>query len=255
MKNFKDRTQRLLGKDAVALLENALVCVCGLGGVGSWAAEALCRAGIGKLRIVDFDVVNSSNINRQLFAVSSSVGVLKTEVAVKRLLDINPSCVIDARNEFIDKDTIPDLLEPRPDIIIDAIDSLSPKVRLINAAFQAGIPVITSMGAAGRTDPSLIKTGDISESNNCPLAKYVRKKLHRLGVFDGVRCVYSTEKAMHFSCEDQNCEEAELIKGRKRAPLGSISYIPGIFGFMAASEAVNILLKTGITGLDLRQNR
>jgi len=236
------RTMQLLGPEAMRRLDDARVSVFGLGGVGSWAAEALARAGVGHLRLVDFDAVKESNINRQLYALHSTLGRYKTELACGRIRDINPRCDIDIRTEFVEGKTLPSLLEPRPDAIIDAIDSLSPKVRLIHAAASSGIAIVSSMGAAGRTDPSKIHIADIAQTQHCPLARFVRKKLHRLGIFTGVRCVYSTETARHTAAHASDDEGPELVKGRKRQPLGSISYMPAIFGFMAAGETVRLLL-------------
>jgi tRNA A37 threonylcarbamoyladenosine dehydratase len=238
------RTVQLLGDEGFAKLRKARIAVFGLGAVGSFAAEALARAGVGYLRLVDFDTVKESNINRQLYALGSTIGKLKAEVACARIRDINSACTVDIRPVFADKDTREELLEPPLDIVIDAIDGLGPKIGLIHAAVSRGLTVVSSMGAAGRTDPACIRIGDISQSHTCPLARFVRKKLHRLGIYKGVQCVYSVERVRNtLASEDVAIEEETFEKGRTRNPIGSISYIPAIFGLMAAGEAVGMVLE------------
>ncbi len=242
MKSFA-RTRQLLGESDFAKLKRSSVAVFGLGGVGSYALEGLARAAVGTLRVVDFDTVKATNMNRQLLALVSTVGQLKTEVARCRVLDINPSCNVDVRTEFAHGETLESLLSPPVDVVIDAIDSVSAKVRLIQGALSRGLPVVSSMGAAVRTDPAMVRVGDISETQNCRLAKFVRKKLHKLGIRSGLRCVYSIEEARNkLACDDGDIEEAEFKRGRTRTPLGSISYLPAIFGLTAASEAIRIVL-------------
>jgi tRNA A37 threonylcarbamoyladenosine dehydratase len=245
--NWYARTEQLLGKEGWEALKRARVAVFGLGGVGSYAVEALARAGIGYLRIADFDVVNISNINRQLFALQSTLGKPKVEAARQRILDINPSCEVDGRNCFINAQSIDELLSPALDIVVDAIDSVSSKVSLIHAAREKGYAVVSSMGAGGRTAGAQIHAGDISESFNCPLARMIRKRIHRRGIYEGIRCVYSIEKARNklpFKNEDVDRAEG---RGRQRTPIGTISYMLGLFGLRVAEEVIAILLKKEVS--------
>lgn len=248
------RTEQLLGKEALDRLSQARVAVFGLGAVGSYAVEALARAGIGHLRLVDCDCIRPSNINRQLYALESTLGKPKSEVARQRVLDINPKCDVEAIREFVGKDTVQKLLAKPLDAVVDAIDSVSPKVDLIAAAVQAGLPVISSMGAATRTDPFLIRLGDISETNVCPLARYVRKRLRHRGVNSAVRCIFSREDANNKSSSTA-VEEETYIRGRARTPIGSLSFITGIFGLIAAGEVIKIITPLGIEMQIQRQNR
>lgn len=249
------RTQRLLGPEAVRKLMAARITVVGLGAVGSYATEALARGGAGHLRLVDFDVVRESNINRQLYALTSTLGRPKAEVALDRVKDINPQCEVDTRIVFFDRQTAPDILAARPDVVVDAIDSTGPKLDLIAAAVANGIPIVSSMGAATRIDPFAIRVGDISETRHCPLARYLRKHLKHRGISTGVRCVYSIELARkrghgsntaqtdgEISPEGEPQEADEYVRGRARSPLGSVSYLTGMFGLIVAKEAMDIVL-------------
>lgn len=231
------RTELLLGEPAMATLRDATVVVCGLGAVGSYATEALARAGVGALRLVDFDTVQASNLNRQLYALDSTLGRPKTEVAAERVADINPECRLEPMKTFIDQVTLPDVLHGNPDVVIDAIDSLGPKVSLLRYAVEHGHAVISSMGAATRTDPFAIRVDDIANTVNCPLARLLRKRLRRQGVHAGIRCIYSTEPARRTRAAAEAKE-----RGRPRAPLGSLSFMTGMFGLIAAREAVAALL-------------
>lgn len=234
-----NRTEILIGKDGIKKLAAAHVTVCGLGAVGSYAVEALARAGVGHLRIVDYDTVDITNINRQLFALESTIGQKKAFIAEKRILDINPACRVEVMDAFVNEETNPAVMAEPVDVIIDAIDSLSPKVHLIANAVRAGIYVVASMGAAGRTDSDSIICGDISETRICPLARSVRRRLRRQNIEKGVRCVFSTEEALKKQEEHQIPHD-----GQRTAPvLGSISYMTGIFGLKVAGEAITHLLK------------
>ena len=240
------RTELLLGKAALARLQHAQVTVVGLGAVGSYAVEGLVRSGVGRLRLVDFDMVRASNINRQLYALESTLGRLKTDLARERILDINPACEVDVRNVFIDEQTAAAVLEPRPDVLVDAIDSLNPKVFLLGAAIQAGVPVVSSMGAAKRLDPLAIRVGDLADTRGCSLARLVRKRLRsKYGIRRGVHCVYSIEPVHKTGPADAPVlpPEKELLRrGRPRQPIGSFSCLTGIFGLVAAREAIMRLL-------------
>jgi tRNA A37 threonylcarbamoyladenosine dehydratase len=243
--NIFNRTEQLIGSQKLQLLTQARVAVFGMGGVGSFATEALARAGVGYLRVVDFDVVHYSNLNRQLYALHSSLNQPKVFVAAARLRDINPACQLDVRQEFVDQTTVGELLEGPLDLVVDAIDSVSSKVHLIREAVGRGYAVVSSMGAAGQLDANAITTGDISESYNCPLARIIRKRLHRHGIYKGVRCVYSTEKSQNKLPPLTSELEAETLQsgqGRERVPLGSISYVTALFGLKAAYEAISLVL-------------
>ena len=217
-------------------LSGCHVLVVGLGGVGAYAAEQLCRAGIGKMTIVDADTVNESNLNRQLPALRSTIGRPKAEVVAQRLLDINPELELTVHNEFIrDERTEAILDEANYQFVVDAIDSLSPKVFLLYHALRRQIPVVSSMGAGAKTDPSQVRIADISKTQNCALAKAVRKRLRTLGVNKGIAAVFSTEMANPdavIEVDDEQC---------KRTTTGTISYMPALFGcFLSAHVLHNI---------------
>lgn len=240
------RTVQLVGVERFGGLSRARVAVFGLGAVGSYAVEALARAGIGWLRLVDFDVVNVSNVNRQLYALTSTVGRGKAELAAERVRDINPSCTVDIRHAFIDGNSLPKLLEGPLDVVVDAIDSVSSKVHLIRHSVAAGYHTVASMGAAGRLDAGAVTVGDLSDSHTCPLARIIRKRLHRHGIRNGVRCVYSTERASNkLPPVLLDTELAPQSRGRPRAAIGSISYVTGVFGLRIAGEVIAYLLRNG----------
>ena len=233
---WKSRTALLLGEDRMDYLSGCHVLVVGLGGVGAYAAEQLCRAGIGKMTIVDADTVNESNLNRQLPALRSTIGRPKAEVVAQRLLDINPELELTVHNEFIrDERTEAILDEANYQFVVDAIDSLSPKVFLLYHALRRRIPVVSSMGAGAKTDPSQVRIADISKTQNCALAKAVRKRLRTLGVNKGIAAVFSTEMANPdavIEVDDEQC---------KRTTTGTISYMPALFGcFLSAHVLRNI---------------
>lgn len=240
------RTRRLLGEERFKLLQSRLVTVVGLGAVGGYVVEGLVRAGVGNLRIVDHDTVQPSNINRQLLALETTLGRPKAEVARERILAINSECKVDALQLFAGEETLTQILNPRPDLLIDAIDSLNPKSQLLHGAYLSKIPVISSMGAALRTDPTLIRTGDLFATSNCPLAKHLRKRLRNRGVGEGISCVYSLEK-IDFTYELPK-EDGIVVgetpyadRGRKRNVLGSLPTVTGIFGLTIANQAIMML--------------
>lgn len=240
------RTELLLGRAALERLAAARVAVVGLGAVGSYALEGLARTGIGHLRVVDFDVVRPSNINRQLYALESTLGRPKVELARERILDINPACDVEAVSLFAERNSHARILAPPLDVVIDAIDSVGPKVGLIAAAVKAGIPIVSSMGAARRMDPLAVRVGDISETDVCPLARFMRRRLKRQGVASGVRCVYSVEPVSDAIAEPEPGEDA-MDRGRKRKPLGSYACLTGVFGLVAAREALSLVLSRPAT--------
>ncbi len=235
------RTSLLFGDEAIEIFQKTRVAVMGLGGVGSYAAEALARSGIGSILLVDFDTISLSNLNRQLPALHSTIGKLKTETMRDRLLDINPYLKIDIYSDFCAQESRDFLLE-NVDFVVDAIDSLGPKASLLEACVNKKIPVISSMGAASRFDPAKIELVDISKSRICPLAKKVRKYLHRRGIEKGIPVVYSFEKPIPQFDHDAGAE-AEWVsgRGRKRGTLGSVVYLPAIMGMWAASYVLRNL--------------
>lgn len=237
------RTAMLLGPEGCARLAQARVAVFGLGGVGSFAVEALARAGIGSIQLVDHDVVNPTNLNRQLFGLHSTLGTPKVEAARNRILDINPHCEVDARHAFLHNDTVAELLQPRPDVVLDAIDSLNAKTALLQGCVERGIPVVSSMGAGGRMDGAAITVGELAETRLCPLAAKLRQRLRRRGVASGVRCVYSMEPRRRSLPPEAQDVDAHVGPGRRRTPVGTISYLPAMFGLRAAQEILAMLLE------------
>ncbi|MDA3788062.1 MAG: tRNA threonylcarbamoyladenosine dehydratase [Desulfobacula sp.] len=239
------RTEQLLGTKSMEKIKNATVAVFGLGAVGSFAIEALARTGVGNLRLIDFDKVDASNINRQLFALNSTIGREKADLAYERVKDINPRCNVDIHKSFVNAQSLEDLLSANIDVVVDAIDGLNSKINLIVSARQMNLAVVSSMGAGGRTDISMIRTGDISETCICPLARVVRQRLHRRGLYKGVRAVYSIEKPLNKQpYKSEDAQDAVLDHGRTRPPIGTVSWIPGVFGLTIASEVINIIRQT-----------
>ncbi len=233
------RTELLLGKKACAKLAGSSVAVFGLGAVGSYATEALARAGVGRLALVDFDEVRVTNINRQLYATQGTLGRFKADVARERTLDINPDCAVTAHRVFADAKAIPALCEGS-DAVIDAIDSLVPKVALIEYCLGAGIPLVSSMGAGQRTDPTTVRAGDITEVTHCPLASRIRKRLRKRGVEPRLRCIYSVQAPLRR--REAAPEEEFYTRGRARIPIGTVSFMTGAFGLAAAHEAFSIIM-------------
>lgn len=231
-----ERTELLLGGKAVEKLSQKHVLIIGLGGVGAYAAEQICRAGIGALTISDGDTIHESNINRQLPALHSSVGQPKAEYIGKRLLDINPNLKLTVIQEYLRDERLTELLSRKYDYVVDAIDTLSPKVFLIHDALRFGQRVVSSMGSGGKLDPTMVRISDISESHGCPLARILRKRLHRLGIRQGVKVVYSPEEV------PENATRPCEGEPNKKTTIGTISYMPPLFGCMIASVVVRDLL-------------
>jgi len=242
MDNWQKRTSLLIGNEGVTKLENANVLIVGLGGVGAYAAEQLCRAGIGKMTIVDGDTVEETNRNRQLPALISTHGKPKAEVLAQRFLDINPRLKLTVVNEYLKDERMPEVIHSGDfNYVVDAIDTLSPKTFLIYHCVQKGLPVISSMGSGGKFDPSKVLVADISKTYNCNLAKMLRKRLHRLGIKKGVKAVFSTELA--------DKSKVSLEDGQNKKPtVGTISYMPPVFGCFMASAVIRDLLNDAITG-------
>lgn len=237
-KYWLERTELLIKEEGLERLNKANVLVIGLGGVGSFAAEFLARAGVGNMTIVDGDTVDITNINRQLPALHSTVGKHKVEVVAERLFDINPNLKLIKINEFLNPERMDEVLDSAKfNYILDCIDSITPKLSLIIAAKRRKIKLVSSMGAGGKMDPSKVMVRDISKTQNCFLARQIRKRLKKENINKGFRCVFSNEL--------QQEESLKLTDGAnyKRSFYGTISYIPAIFGLYAASEVINYLIK------------
>ena len=231
-----ERTDLLLGTERLDKLRNANVLVVGLGGVGAYAAEMLCRAGVGNLTIVDGDIVEETNRNRQLPALVSTQGKPKAEVLELRYRDINPDVRLLVINDFLrDEKTIELLDNNKFDYVVDCIDTLSPKVFLIYHAFSRGLKVVTSMGAGGKLDPAQVRIADISKSHDCKLARVVRKRLHRLGIRKGITAVFSPEEVPDGAIRLEQSQN-------KNSTVGTISYMPAVFGCFVASVVIRDLI-------------
>ncbi len=236
MEGWLERTELLLGQEKLTLLRNANVLVVGVGGVGAYAAEMIVRAGVGRMTIADADRVSESNINRQLVALHSTIGREKCDILAERLKDINPSLKLTTVNRFIKDSETDELLDSdKFDYVVDAIDTLSPKLALIKGAMDRGIPLVSSMGAGAKCDPTLMEIKDIAKTHHCPLAHMLRKRLHKLGIRKGFWAVFSPEPVREGAmilCEEQN----------KKSNVGTISYIPALFGIGCASVVVRDLI-------------
>ena len=234
-----ERTQILLTSAEMARLTQAHVLVAGLGGVGSYCAEALARAGVGKLTIIDHDVVAVSNINRQLPALLSTVGQAKAELMTARIRDINPACELQVIREFLTPENVIDLIPANVDYVIDCIDSLNCKVALVATSFERGLRVASSMGAGNKLDPSRIRLADISKTSQCPLASVMRKRLRKRGINEGVLTVFTDEPGRAPLPPPPQPVEG---RGRARAVNGTISYMPPLFGLMLAGAVLQQLI-------------
>ena len=235
-----ERTHILLGENGLQLLAGKHIFVAGLGGVGAYGVEALARAGIGKLTLVDHDIVAPSNINRQLPALLSTVGQSKAELMQARILDINPACQVVIHRVFLTADNVHAYVPADVDYVIDCIDSLNCKVALVQSSVQRGLKVASSMGAGNRLDPSRIRLADIAQTEMCPLARIMRKRLQRHGIRSGVLTVFSDEPA-----RPPLPPQAVDGPGRARAINGTLSYMPALFGLMLAGEVIRRLLAGG----------
>ena len=232
------RTSLLLGKDNIEKLFNAKVAVIGLGAVGSFATEILARVGVGNLLLVDFDTIQTTNLNRQLYALHSTIDKKKVDIAKQRVLDINPKCNVKTLDLFVNTDTLPKIFTTKPDIVIDAIDSYNPKLRLIEYCYKNNIKIISSMGAALKTDPFSIKYADLFETHHCKLAERLRGDLRSLGISNGIPCVFS-EQSPQIKPIPLPKEEGKKY-GKNGGPkiLGSTPVITGIFGILLANKAI-----------------
>lgn len=237
------RILRFVGEEGMVRLHEACVLVVGLGAVGSYAVEGLARAGIGRLRLVDFDTIQPSNINRQLYALESTVNRPKCAVAAERVHDINPDCQVEALRLFLHSDTLEEVFQDcQPSFVVDAIDSLAPKVELMAYLQAQGIPFISSMGAALRSDPTKIGIGRLRNVHGCPLARMIKKRFRKRGLTMDCVCVHSSEdissvrRANLGEPEPSTLEEAR--RGRQRHVLGSLPTITGIFGLTIANYVI-----------------
>ncbi|RPJ61752.1 MAG: tRNA threonylcarbamoyladenosine dehydratase [Acidobacteria bacterium] len=246
------RIRQLIGSRGLQKLHDSRVAVVGLGAVGSYASEALARAGVGHLRLVDFDIVRHSNINRQLFALESTLGLSKAETASRRVIDINPACEVQPLQLFVDSESLEAVLGGTLNVLIDAIDSVGPKIELLTGAAARGTRVVSCMGAALRTDPTQVQVGRLADVHHCPLARRVRKELRKRGVSLDLCCIYSTEPvgelrktAITFDRpEGEDCVQ----RGRKRSLLGSLPTLTGIIGLTAANTVLKLLLGEDFPG-------
>lgn len=236
-KTWLSRTEVLIGKEKIDKLINSHVMVLGLGGVGSFAAEFLCRGGVGEMTIIDGDVVDPSNRNRQLPALATTHGQSKATLMAERLLAINPELKLHVVNDFMTPERIESLINIKPDYAIDAIDSITPKLSFIRQAHAKGIRFVSSMGAGGKVDPTKLEVVDISQTYNCPLAQHVRKKLKKHKIYKGIKVVFSSE------LPDKNSLIYTDGSNYKKSAYGTMSYIPATFGAAVASVVIRDLIK------------
>ena len=235
MEDFRERTILQVGEEGMALLSSSRVAVIGLGGVGAMAAEMIARAGVGNIIVADSDVYSITNKNRQIAAFDSTIGKKKTDVIRQRLLDINPDLQVTVIDEYLTEENIPSLI-PEADFVIDAIDTMSPKIALIKFCMDHKIPLVSSMGAGAKWDATKVRITDISKSFNCPLAYMLRKRLRKVGISKGFKAVFSEELPIREAIvpfEERN----------HKSRTGTISYMPAVFGCVCAQAAVKSILK------------
>lgn len=235
--SWLSRTQLLIGEKALHTLAASHVMVVGLGGVGSYAAEFIARSGVGQMTIIDGDVVDPTNRNRQLPALATNHGESKALIMAERLMAINPEIKLHVIREFINPEMVMQQLAHRPDYIIDAIDSITPKITFIRHAYESKLPLVSSMGAGAKVDPTKLRVVDISKTYNCPFAQQIRKKLKEHKIYRGVKVVFSPEEPIK--------ESLMLTDGKnyKKSAYGTISYLPAVFGAVAASVVIRDLIK------------
>lgn len=235
--SWQERTEMLLGGDALRKLSESRALIVGLGGVGAYAAEMLARAGVGELVLLDSDVVGDTNRNRQLVALTSTVGQLKCDVLKERLMDINPEIRITTVPEYLTEANAAELLMSagRPDVVVDAIDTLSPKIALIQFCLKENLRLVSSMGSGAKKDATKLHVDDISKTFQCPLAHMLRKRLHKLGIREGFKAVFSSELPAR---ESVTLEESR----NKKSQVGTISYMPAVFGCVCAQAAIGELI-------------
>ena len=232
MLNQFSRTELLIGKQAIEKLKQAKVAVFGIGGVGSYVVEGLARAGVGSFILLDKDIVDKTNINRQIIATHKTIGLKKVEVAKQRILDINPDAVIETYSEFFMPNS-PDLFDKKTDYVIDCIDTITSKLELIVRAKNMNIPIISCMGTGNKLDPTKFEITDISKTSVCPLAKVIRKELRNKGI-NTLKVVYSKEEPIKTNIFGEET--------KKQIP-GSISFVPSVAGLIIAGEVIKDLIK------------
>lgn len=237
MAEWTERAELLFRKEGLEKLQNANILVVGLGGVGSFAAEFLARAGVGKMTIVDGDVVDITNINRQLPALHSTVGQPKITIVGDRLMDINPELKLTRIQEFLSPERAFEIVTTDFDYVLDCIDSITPKLNLIVGAKKKGVKIVSNMGAGGKMMAGKVVVKDISKTEVCPLAKVVRKRLKKMGVNKGVKAVFSVEKP------DEGSVKRTDGSNFKKSFYGTNSYMPGLFGLHAAETVIRYILK------------
>ncbi len=236
MEDWKQRTRLLLGDEKIGRMRDARVVVVGLGGVGAYAAEMLCRAGVGHLTLVDADTVQPTNLNRQLPALHSTLGRPKADVLAERLRDINPEIDLDVLLVFLKEEQIPELLDAgRFDFVVDAIDTLAPKCHLIAEALRRRIRIISSMGAGAKSDITQVRFADIGDTYHCGLSKAVRKRLQKMGIRHKLPVVFSTEQA------DPHAVLLTEDERNKKSTCGTVSYMPAVFGCYLAEYVIRRL--------------
>jgi len=235
--SWLSRTSLLIGEKALHTLTLSHVMVVGLGGVGSYAAEFIARSGVGKMTIIDGDVVDPTNRNRQLPALATNHGESKALIMAERLKAINPELELTVIREFINPDMVLQQLTGTPSYIIDAIDSITPKITFIKMAWENGLPIVSSMGAGAKLDPTRLQVTDISKTYNCPFAQQIRKQLKKHNIRRGIKVVFSPEEPVKKSLM--------LTDGKnfKKSAYGTISYLPAVFGAVAASVVIRDLIK------------
>ena len=233
------RTALLLGAEAMEKLKNATVAVFGLGGVGGYVAEALARSGIGALELVDHDTISLTNLNRQLFALHSTLGMPKAEAAKQRIRDIDPNIRVTARQEFYGPDTAKDFYFSQYDYVVDAIDTVTGKLALVTAAQLANVPIISSMGTGNKLDPTRFQIADITKTSVCPLARIMRKECAKRGIRH-LKVLFSTEDPL--PSDPSAITDEELPEGRRALP-GSVAFVPSVAGLIIAGEVIRDLTK------------
>ena len=237
------RLELLYGSGALARLQSASVAVFGLGGVGSFAVEGLVRGGVGRLTLVDFDLVEVTNLNRQLQALEETIGHPKALVLAERCRRINPHCQVEPLQMFYSDESADELLGRGYDYVLDCIDQITAKLHLMQSCRERGLPIISSMGAANKVDPAQILVSDLADTHRCRMARVVRRELRRRGISDGLKVVYSTEEFRSLSApRGVTAEASDGNYQQRRAPLGSSSVIPPIFGLTMAGEVLRDLL-------------
>lgn len=231
------RSALLVGEEGIHTLQNSHVLVVGLGGVGSFAAEFICRSGVGEMTIVDGDVVDPSNRNRQLPALSTNHGISKADIMAARLHEINPDLKLHVIKDFLKPDMCREILKTRFDYVMDCIDSVTPKLFLLSTAYESGQRIVSSMGAGGKLDPTKLRVADLLDTYQCQFAQYIRKRVKRLGVGQGIKAVFSTEEVMRSSLIMTDGSNF------KRSAYGTVSYLPAAFGGICASVVIRDLLE------------